>query len=148
MSGVKLIRGYSEPNKAKDKEKEKEKGVTDMTETIPGLDERQQKLLKRRSAPPTTHSAYDLQSHDDETGSLELESREARLQRQISSFMESDGGNTAETEEEIRRREEQEIQDDYNAQAGETQGREIEHLILVTHGIGQRLSLRYVRKIL
>ena len=44
----------------------------------------------------------------------------------------------------MRRREEQEMVDDYNARLGETQGREIEHLVLVTHGIGQLLGLRFV----
>ena len=43
---------------------------------------------------------------------------------------------------EIRKREEQEIQDDYTGQDGEKQGREIEHLVLVTHGIGQLLGLK------
>ena len=49
-----------------------------------------------------------------------------------------------EDEEEIRKRDEKEIEDDYNQQAGEVQGRDIEHLVLVTHGIGQRLGLRFV----
>ena len=44
----------------------------------------------------------------------------------------------------MRRRDEKEIQNDYNERDGENQGREIEHLILVTHGIGQRLGMRLV----
>jgi len=44
----------------------------------------------------------------------------------------------------VRKRDEKEIQNDYNDRDGENQGREIEHLILVTHGIGQRLGMRYV----
>jgi hypothetical protein len=58
------------------------------------------------------------------------------LTRQLSNLL---GG---EDEETLRKREEEEIQDDYNARLGETQGRDIEHLVLVTHGIGQLLSLR------
>jgi len=46
--------------------------------------------------------------------------------------------------EAVRRRDEKEIQNDYNERYGENQGREIEHLILVTHGIGQRLGMRLV----
>ena len=42
----------------------------------------------------------------------------------------------------MRRRDQEDIENDYKAQAGETQGRDIEHLILITHGIGQLLSLR------
>jgi hypothetical protein len=48
--------------------------------------------------------------------------------------------------EAVRRRDEKEIQNDYNDRDGENQGREIEHLILVTHGIGQRLGMRSVVK--
>lgn len=48
----------------------------------------------------------------------------------------------AEEEEAVRKRDEEEIQQDYRDSDGADQGREIEHLILVTHGIGQRLGLR------
>lgn len=140
MSGVKLIRGYSEPKKAKEKEENK---PTIEHSDIPGLDERQQKMLKRRSAPPTIRdSAEDLGFQD--VVKKETSERQATLQRQLSSLIESEGRTAEETEEKIRKQYEQEIQDDYNAQDGEAQGRDIEHLILVTHGIGQRLGLRYV----
>jgi len=146
MSGVKLIRGYSEPSKAKDKDKDKDKkddkSAAQKFPDIPGLDERQQKILKRRSAPPTTRDSSDDVRRDSKDPQSEAQDRHATLQRQISSLLESDGKSTAETEEQIRKREEQEIQDDYNVEVGETQGREIEHLVLVTHGIGQRLGLR------
>jgi hypothetical protein len=46
--------------------------------------------------------------------------------------------------EAVRRRDEKEIQNDYHDRDGENQGREIEHLVLVTHGIGQRLGMRFV----
>ena len=42
----------------------------------------------------------------------------------------------------MRKRDENQIQEDYKDSEGDDQGREIEHLILVTHGIGQRLGLR------
>ena len=45
-------------------------------------------------------------------------------------------------EEEVRKRDEKEIRDDYQDQEEDEQNREIEHLLLVTHGIGQRLGLR------
>lgn len=147
MSGVKLVRGYSEPSKTKDKDKDKDKGDESRSATVDealSLDQKQQKMLKRRSAPPSTRASHDEPAHDDEQIKTERDPREIRLQRQLSSLIESEGRTKAETEEEIRRREEQEIQDDYTGQAGETQGREIEHLVLVTHGIGQLLSLRYV----
>jgi hypothetical protein len=46
-------------------------------------------------------------------------------------------------EEAIRQREEKEISGDYNTRVDDNQGRDIEHLVLVTHGIGQLLSRRY-----
>lgn len=140
MSGVKLARGYSEPSKSKEKD---ESDLATPGQNVPGLDERQQKLLKRRSAPPATRGPSDEPNANDQTPSAEGETRQARLQRQLSSLIERDSGNVSEANEEIRKREEQEIQDDYNAQAGEKQSRDIEHLVLVTHGIGQLLSLRY-----
>ncbi|KAF7558500.1 hypothetical protein G7046_g5670 [Stylonectria norvegica] len=148
MSGIKVVRGYPDPTKSKEKEKEKEKDKekdekdVETTQDPLGLDERQKKLLKRRSAPPTTNASRDRRPQEDSPATTEIEPRETKIQRQLSSLIDSEGKTKAETEEEIRRREEQEIQDDYNAQAGETQGREIEHLVLVTHGIGQLLSLR------
>ncbi|KAJ4267426.1 hypothetical protein NW762_003533 [Fusarium torreyae] len=145
MSGVKLVRGYLEPSKSKEKEAEKDKSnenQSDISEQALSLDEKQQKMLKRRSAPPSTRASYDEPVQDGEKSNSNRDPRQSTLQRQLSSLLEGEGKTKAEKEEEIRRREEQEIQDDYNAQAGETQGRDIEHLVLVTHGIGQLLSLR------
>jgi len=137
MSGIKIVRGYAEPGKDKDGN-----DLAPPAQSGPGLDERQQKLLKRRSAPPTT-SRPDEPNVKVQTPGVESETQHARLQRQISSLVEREKRSTGEAEEEIRQQEEQEIRDDYNAETGETQSRDIEHLVLVTHGIGQLLSLRY-----
>ncbi|KAI8633756.1 DDHD domain-containing protein [Xylariaceae sp. FL1651] len=139
MNGIKLVRGYSEPGKAKDGKRP----PTPTTTTIPPQltsDNKQDKALKRRSAPPATRSDATDNEKDEETR-VEIERRENQLKRQFSSLMDS-ADNPDEQAEQIRQREEQEIQDDYTGQDGETQGREIEHLVLVTHGIGQLLSLR------
>ncbi|KAJ8123571.1 hypothetical protein ONZ43_g518 [Nemania bipapillata] len=140
MNGVKLVRGYSESGKAK----ESKRPPTPTTATLPpqtANDDKQDKALKRRSAPPATRlDAADSERERDEAA-VEIERRENQLKRQFSSYIE--GADDPEKQEEhIRLREEQEIQDDYTGQDGETQGREIEHLVLVTHGIGQLLSLR------
>ncbi len=137
MNGVKLVRGYSEPGKAK----EVKPGNPPLTATLPPpelLDEKEQKALKRRSAPPSAKFESDREKEDETTD--EAKRRENRLKRQFSSFV--DGENPSKQEEEIRKREEQEIQDDYTGQDGEKQGREIEHLVLVTHGIGQLLGIK------
>lgn len=141
MSGIKVVRGYTEPgkNKASSKDSKDEK------EPSSPIDAKQtdaaEKSRKRKSAPPVTRSdSIDGTSTNEQEPTM-FESRGESLQRQISSLMENDN-DIDEEEEAVRRREEKEIQDDYNAPAGETQGREIEHLVLVTHGIGQLLGLR------
>ncbi|KAI1467877.1 DDHD domain-containing protein [Daldinia caldariorum] len=140
MNGVKLVRGYSEPGKTKDGKIP----PTPMTATFPPdkMDDKQEKALKRRSDPSGTKSddTSDRDKEDDEA-TTETERQGNRLKRQFSSFIEA-SENPEKQDEQIRKREEQEIQDDYNGQDGETQGRDIEHLVLVTHGIGQLLGLR------
>lgn len=141
MNGVKLVRGYSEPGKVKDSKRP----PTPSTATLPPQpnsdddQDKQEKALKRRSAPPATHSV--ITGNEKDPPSVEIESRENQLERQFSSYIEG-VADPEKQEEHIRMREEQEIQDDYTGQDGETQGRDIEHLVLVTHGIGQLLSLR------
>ncbi|KAI0196974.1 DDHD domain-containing protein [Astrocystis sublimbata] len=142
MNGIKLVRGYSETGKAK----ESKPPTTPTTAMLPpqptsdGIQEKEEKALKRRSAPPATRlDATDSERDQDEAHVVEEERRESQLKRQLSSYIE---GSNESAEEQIRLREEQAIQDDYTGQDGETQGREIEHLVLVTHGIGQLLSLR------
>lgn len=138
MSGVKLIRGYSESKKTKEKDDAK---PASESQGASGLDERQQNMLERRSGSPTTRASANDSGHE-QVIKKEVEQGEVKLQRQLSSLMEGGRRSAEQTEEEIRKREEQEIRDDYNAREGDYQGRGIEHLVLVTHGIGQRLGLR------
>ncbi|OBT88046.1 hypothetical protein VE02_03659 [Pseudogymnoascus sp. 03VT05] len=131
MSGVKIVRGYTK----------REKTSTDTKTEVPlapepdlvdepdkaglRLDERQQRLLKRRSAPAGTLRASDIRD------------LHAEAQKPASS-----GSSTPKAEEAVRKLDEKEIRDDYQGHPTEDQSREIEHLILVTHGIGQRLGMR------
>ena len=131
LGGVKIVRGYTEPGKAKETERTPPTPTSaavrplNLPPTLQ-LDERQQKLLKRRSAPPSTKSA---ENSDPAPTSM--------LSRDIDADSEAEA---------VRKRDEKEIQNDYQDREGENQGREIEHLILVTHGIGQRLGMRCVLK--
>ncbi|KAH6713044.1 DDHD domain-containing protein [Leptodontidium sp. MPI-SDFR-AT-0119] len=126
LGGIKLVRGYSEGKK------EDKTPTTPTSAAIKGsnmppelqLDAKQQKLLKRRSAPPST-SRQEVEDLED--------SAIAALAGEIDTDMEAEA---------VRKRDEKEIQNDYNERDGENQGREIDHLILVTHGIGQRLGMR------
>ncbi|KKY35207.1 putative ddhd domain-containing protein [Diaporthe ampelina] len=116
MSGIKVVRGYTEPGKTKPK-------------SNPSKDEK---------APTTPTDNKNTEDQLDKARKRRGDS----LKHQISSLLESDNRDVDQEEEAVRKREEKEIQDDYNAPAGETQGREIEHLVLITHGIGQLLGLR------
>lgn len=136
MGGIKLTRGY--PDQIKPKEKEPQPALT--TNDTASSDEKKQRMLKRRSAPPMTNAAPKVEESSRDT--VKANDPRANLHRQLSSLMEPESKDPAAREEQINKREEQVMQDDYNAQAGETQGRDIEHLILVTHGIGQLLGLR------
>lgn len=135
LGGVKLVRGYTDPAKVKEAEKTPSTPTSaaarsgNMSDSLQ-LDERQQKLLKRRSAPPIITSPK--------------KPEEQMVEDTARSAMNSlTGGIDSEAEAEaVRKRDEKEIQNDYNDRDGENQGREIEHLILVTHGIGQRLGMR------
>jgi len=134
LSGIKVVRGYSEPGK----QKNSEKGPSTPTSAaakpsiVPGLqlDEQQQRILKRRSAPPLS-SAHP----EDPQIKAVRESAEATVS------LLQDGIDPETEAEAVRKRDEAEMQNDYN-DADADQGREISHLILVTHGIGQRLGMR------
>jgi hypothetical protein len=132
LGGVKLVRGYpdltSQPkDTASDKTPSIPASATVKNSNDPALqlDERQQKLLKRRSAPPGTSKTVEA--------ILPVANQSASSTEQ----------NLGAEEEAARKREEKNIQNDYNDRDGESQGRKVEHLILVTHGIGQRLGMRY-----
>lgn len=147
MSGVKLVRGYTDPAKTKPKtDPSKDEKVPTTPTDDKNTEEQLDKARKRRSAPPTTRSdSIDaaLSSGEEEAPSkTAIEARGDTLKQQISSLLGSENRDADLEEEAVRKREEKEIQDDYNAPAGETQGREIEHLVLITHGIGQLLGLR------
>lgn len=147
MGGVKLVRGYSEPKKPKEEKTKEDKRPSTPTGTKSNpidVDEKTAKMLKRRSAPPSTRpdtAERSSSKEDDRDEESDLESRQNFLTRKLSNLLES---NPEEKERAIRKRDEEEIRDDYNSSVGDSQGREIEHLVLVTHGIGQLLSLRFV----
>ncbi len=138
LSGVKLVRGYLEPKKTKDDKRPST--PTGAKSTSKERDDKMAKALKRRSAPPpiTEPEVIDLTGDSGD----EMENTRTRLTRQLSNLIE--GVEDAEAEAEaIRRREEKEISGDYSTRVDDNQERDIEHLVLVTHGIGQLLSRRY-----
>ncbi|MCJ1467874.1 hypothetical protein MMC07_006499 [Pseudocyphellaria aurata] len=147
LGGVKVVRGYSESSKTKEKKKEgSENQVSASLET-----ERIATNLKRTPPPPSTVRDQEIneqqmqmsKSGQETEPEIQAEPRILTLERKMSSLVASSAPeDPAKQDEEVRKRDEDEIQEDYRDADGDDQGREIEHLILVTHGIGQRLGLR------
>ena len=136
LGGVKVVRGYSDGEKAKEKKKE----VTEKPIASNSGGDKNATTLKRKAASSDTQvSDLELKVDTD----IKPEPRILRLERQMSSLVSSPGPEDPEKQdEEVRKRDEDEIKGDYQGGDGDEQGREIEHLILITHGIGQRLGLR------
>lgn len=139
LAGTRIVRGYVDPSKKAEIKDTKEAGPTNSTqEKAEALaDELGESDVgfRGRSAPGDSES--------EAPSELGSETRKRSLERQMSSLVARTTPNDAQQqEEEERKRDEKEIQDDYRGQLGDEQGREIEHLLLVTHGIGQRLGLR------
>ena len=134
LGGVKVVRGYTEVSKSKDRKPEvnTEQGKTGASGDSSITKATDSEIKKEKS--PETEGA-DIVGPDTEPRLLKLE-------RQMSSLMSPDAADSVNEEEAIRKRDEDQIQEDYKDSDGDDQGREIEHLILVTHGIGQRLGMR------
>lgn len=132
LAGTKVVRGYTEANQAKDLKKDIDQGSSTKKSDLTF-----DTSTKRLATPNIEVEEGDLDSKEAENNSQQ-EPRLSALERQLSSFSDD----PAKQEEEIRKADEDEIKEDYKDEDGQDQNREIEHLILVTHGIGQRLGLR------
>jgi hypothetical protein len=142
FAGYKYIRGYKDL-----KEKKKQPGIA-----------KDPSGKKETDRPATPSMAYGSdhgkatdgsENSDAETTDNEAkvesptQTRRRNLERQVSSLMTSSKTDyEREQEEEQRKRDEKEMRDDYKNQDNRDQGRDIEHLLLITHGIGQRLGMR------
>ena len=146
LGGVKVVRGYSEPGKGKETKPEGDKKAEESPANAAEGD--------KAAATTRLESPEKMDSSPDRSESSTRRSAKARaepppetrrqaLERTMSSMVSSTEAQDPEKqEEEARRRDEKEIRDDYRGQDSEKQDREVEHLVLVTHGIGQRLGLR------
>lgn len=136
LGGVKVVRGFNENIKSKEKKQE-----ADATTSNPSVKPAQTDSKTQYTEPMSSDDSVAVQ--DDAAAESDSEPRLLKLERQMSSLIASpDPEDPSKEEEAVRRRDEDQIQKDYRDSEGDDQGREIEHLILVTHGIGQRLGLR------
>lgn len=127
FAGVKMTRGYVPTGKKPEVKEDKPADTT-----------KQASSQGKQQGEKTELSA----EHAEDEAELPSEARRRTLERHVSYLLEDSQQDPAKQDEVRRRRDEREIEDDYRETDGDEQGREIEHLILVTHGIGQRLGLR------
>ncbi|KAK8236595.1 DDHD domain-containing protein [Phyllosticta capitalensis] len=135
FAGVKLVRGYIDLKAEREKAKKKttKDGKEIETETKAGGTAKQ----NEHESEPSSGNQSDAE------GEAHIESRQESLERHVSNLISSaQNEDPSKEEEEVRMRAEREIREDYKEQEGDEQDREIEHLLLVTHGIGQRLGMR------
>jgi DDHD domain len=131
FSGTKVVRGFSQTSGTRTTETSK----TSEADTA---------ASKRRSAPPETLSSIGVDGgkEGEEEEEAVIAPKKSALERQLSSLAGApDNGSSEDLAEEARQQEEREMED-YKEVDGDDQGRSIEHLVLVSHGIGQRLGLR------
>jgi hypothetical protein len=96
-----------------------------------------------KGATDNSGNTSDAETDNDGREESPTQTRRRNLERQVSSLMTSSKTDyEREQEEEQRKRDEKEMRDDYKNQDNRDQGRDIEHLLLITHGIGQRLGMR------
>ncbi|KAI4109172.1 MAG: hypothetical protein LQ345_007074, partial [Seirophora villosa] len=140
LGGAKVVRGFTESSKLKDRR-------PDAAQTV---EDGKLKAQKRKSAPAVIDtviaanaSAEELNKDPSSEKDVQQESKLAALERQMSDIVSSpEPEDPAKQDEQARKGDEDEIEQDYKEADGDDPGREIEHLILITHGIGQRLGLR------
>lgn len=140
FGGIRVVRGFI------DNSSRKEIKIEDapMTADLGEIEKRGRSMSSQRRAgsqsrermPPPSINIQKSREAGSDKKRLELEQRMTTI---IGSPSFED---TVAEEEEVRKREEREIQQDYRDHDGDDQGREIEHVVLCTHGIGQRLGLK------
>ena len=135
LGGTKIIRGYSEAQARKATDPKKE---TD-TSAKSGTAKEQFDELRGNPANLGDYPPNSLESESPKDRKPTPEPRIRKLERQMSSIMASPTEDRAQQEAEARKRDEDEMREDYVDADGQDQSREIEHLILVVSDI----SLQY-----
>jgi len=144
FSGTKVIRGFVDMAAKKVKDTKDSKQANTAADDTTGSDSgyRTPSGVPTPPEPPKEEQEKIKIEPNTEDGERP-ESRIHTLERQMSSLITSVYKNPAAQDEQARQREEDEIRDDYNNSPGDAQDREIDHIMLITHGIGQRLGARF-----
>ncbi|KAL4903743.1 hypothetical protein BDW74DRAFT_168886 [Aspergillus multicolor] len=131
LPGTKLLRGFSETkryNEVQDKKSSYSKSAI-ISEPLPRADS-----VSKRGAP-----IFKSNSEMQESPNTADERPVTSLERRLSSL--TNTRDSLDLEEQVRKQEEVEMED-LRETDDEDRERGIDHLVLVTHGIGQRLGLR------
>lgn len=134
VPGTRLVRGFSEMkkyNEAQDKKSSDKKA----SEPLPSDQSAQTGNTAARPTLDLSKSHTEPQESPDTAESRPI----TTLERRVSSL--AGAQDSTEFEEQARKQEEKEMED-LRETDDEDREREIDHLVLVTHGIGQRLGLR------
>lgn len=135
FAGTKIVRGFLDTSKKPELKGDK---ASDLSRTGSKRESREE------VAEEPNESEVELEGEENELEKVSSpsENRRINLERQLSSLVDPGANDPEKQEEEVRKRDEKEMRDDYKELEGDEQGRDIEHLILVTHGIGQRLGVK------
>lgn len=133
LGSQKLVRGYSEG--VRTEKKDSSRPMTPVQgEKEKKEKEEMEKKYKRRSMPPPRTPSPGTE------GDISEQTHRSELERRMSSLVIGEGTGEGKTQDEML---ETEMKEDYTADEEiDDPEREIEHLLLVTHGIGQKLSMR------
>ncbi|KAJ5815286.1 hypothetical protein N7474_007063 [Penicillium riverlandense] len=138
IPGTKVIRGDQELKRSKEPVESKNPESKNIEKaSAPSAPEPSSAQSQQLEAPTSLKAPRTEKSEGDENN---IQNPRSTLERQMSSLA-GEPQNPAELEEQARMQEEQEMEDSREVD-GEDREREVDHLILVTHGIGQRLGLR------
>ena len=130
-TGTKIVRGYTKGAESSRKADTEEKQTRD--------DRRKAAQLQQADQPEAPKvKPTEPEPEDTPQGPP----RRSALERQLSSLAGIPGAESKEDLAEEARQEEEKEMENYGEANASEQGREIEHLVLVTHGVGQRLGLR------
>ncbi|PLB47011.1 phosphatidic acid-preferring phospholipase A1 [Aspergillus steynii IBT 23096] len=133
VPGTKIVRGFIDSGKEKGISNTRRPAEELLPETpVEGLEAHEANTYGSVDA----RAAYSQYSHRSSTGDIS----KSTLEQQMSSLT-GETQDEAQLEEQARRQEEKEMEDSREVD-NEDRERQIDHLVLVTHGIGQRLGLR------
>lgn len=141
LGGTKIIRGFAEAHREK-KDAKKETDAANKSDNAKVAEDELRTQSNRSKSMPVAAEPNALKDGEAEA---RPESRLKTLERRMSNFVSSPTQDLAQEEAMARKRDEDEIRQDYIDEDGQDQNREIEHLILVVSKINRWEARRLTR---